>query len=298
MNKNDIYYSSIPKEYSPINNQSASTDINEDINTELKIDKLNTQTNLERDDLEQERNNIDYKTQQELDKSLYKKQTFSSHGKWLARVLGKTFLFWGVFMTTCGLVAVSSINHQSKQLVINSTSSPYLYSNTDASNNRTFKSLAFSNIPFEKAIQTGDSTSFYKILAQNPEIAQKNTTFNVSPIALAVIYNRADFVAALIKQGVDIHQPVLGQFTLLNLPPILSKYNSQPFESRKILVENGADYSVDNYKFVKDTIDIQSWGKFWKNQFIKDGKLPILKQIVSEQYPNIKSLHDDLSTIK
>jgi ankyrin repeat protein len=162
-----------------------------------------------------------------------------------------------------------------------------------------------------KSIMANDFASFKKYASPSKYFNNHND-LHISPFQLAVIYNNTDMVQYMIKNLKSIPNMNLSimpeynnkadNYSLLLLPQIMQTQtpgnNNFGFASKKLLIEAGADVSLDNYKIVSSTLSNPEWRSFWKQYFEKQNKTAILKSLMKDSIKDKEDLIRDIHNIE
>lgn len=228
--------------------------------------------------------------------------------KWAFRVLFNNIIFLGIF-------AVGGAIHH------NSNHAPGgIYNESFANNTKTIleqnskitvvNDILFPDMTFVSLHNLEPSTINERIKNNDIEYFQKNKDNialykkdinGLTPLQLAVMYNRQDIVNILISNNLltDHYFNIKGtNYSLLTLPEDISSSHDFSFASKKILIENGLDISQNNYEFVKKTLGNPLWLEFWKERFTEIGKKEVLIGIMEGQITNKDSIINDINNIE
>ena len=239
------------------------------------------------------------------------------HGQWFIGLMTRNLIFWGatVLVATAlskphiydyssyefGTPASYSLNMELAQFPNNQLQG------TQGMN--VFHNLAYSHSAFDRAIQSGDMIRMKILLKQNPALLNKSTQFGISPIALATIYDQSEMVQFFLDNGAKVNEQGWHDVPLVNLPLVnnveetqrgngTGQINPRLYDTKRALIEAGADVSFHDYALVRETLTLPGWPAFWKNYFSKNNKENVLKNIIAQAYPEFVSYNQDMQTLE
>lgn len=89
----------------------------------------------------------------------------------------------------------------------------------------------------------------------------------------------------------------LSKNELTNLLFISIQIDKNDFDIKKYLIDNGADWTVDNYEFLKNSATNPFWRTYWINKFKSDPTMQnmyqyILKEAIPLKHKEIYNILD------
>lgn len=167
------------------------------------------------------------------------------------------------------------------------------------------------NQPILNSIIKNNLTDFRKInnIKYDEKIYyQKNDKIlNISPLELAVIYNRKNFVEFMIKKQPILNVtkiPVLQNshniiYNVLTLPQVYDSntINNFGFESKTLLINQGMNIGFNNYEVFRKTIDIPEWKNFWKKYFLQNNNMTLYKNLLISELGDKNNILNDIEKI-
>lgn len=227
---------------------------------------------------------------------------------WAFRVLFNNLLFIG------GIFFISSMNDSNNHVY---STQKNILSTTFSEDGKTEYMSALNSVhnPILNSIIENNLTSFRAIkgINYNEKIhyQQNDKILSVSPLELAVIYNRKNFVEFMIKK-----QPILNVtqipvfkdsnfndnntiYNILTLPQVYenNKTNNFGFESKSLLINNGINIGFNNYEIFRKTIHIPEWKLFWKKYFLQNNNITLYKNLLISELGDKNILLNDIEKI-
>lgn len=231
--------------------------------------------------------------------------------KWAFRVLFNNIIFLGIFAVG-GAIHHSSIKHPGGIYNENFANNGESLTNTAMQNNKIniVDDVMYPDMTFVSLHNLEPSTINERIKNNDIEYFQKNKKNialytkdinNLTPLQLAVIYNRHEIVQILTEGNIltDHYLNLKGvNYSLLTLPEDISTSHDFSFASKKILIEKGLDISQNDYEFVNMTIGNPVWLEFWKQHFNKIDKKDTLINIMEKKLTDKDSIINDINNIE
>lgn len=232
--------------------------------------------------------------------------------RWAFRVLFNNLLFLGL-TTAAGIMSSNHVmgNHTHGIEVVTQPafSNPNIKLISDVSSPESvfldLKSIHFKGI--QKYVVDNNMKEIEKYKNSSGSLYMGNFENNLSPLQLAIIYNKPEIVNSFVKKQPNIIEqsslfsPTLTvnnkNYSLLLLPEAINSGGDFGFEAKTALINAGYNISTNNYEVVKKTIGSERWLNFWIEHFKTAKKSSILEEIIKQDSGNSEDILKDIDTI-
>lgn len=232
--------------------------------------------------------------------------------RWAFRVLFNNLLFIGL-TTTAGIISSNHVlgNHQHGVEVV--TQPVFSNPNIKLVNDGAYPDSVFLNLSdlkfkgIQKSVVDNNLKDIEKYKNTSGSLYMGNFENNLSPLQLAIIYNKPDIIKEFVKKQPNLIEqsslfsPTLTvndkTYSLLLLPETINSGGDFGFEAKTALIDAGYNVSTNNYEIVKKTIGSERWLNYWVEYFKSAKKVSILEEILKQESGNTNNILDDIEAI-
>lgn len=235
-----------------------------------------------------------------------------SRVRWAFRVLFNNLLFLGL-TTTAGIISSNHIYGNHKHGVEVVTQPAFSNPNIKLINDGAYPNSVFLNLKdlkfkgIQKSVVDNNMKDIERYKNTSGSLYMGNFENNLSPVQLAIIYNKPEIIKQFVKKQPNIIEqsslfsPTLTvndkNYSLLLLPEAINSGGDFGFEAKTALIDAGYNISSNNYEIVKKTIGTERWLNYWVEYFKTAKKSSILEEILKQESGNTNNILNDIEAI-